>query len=91
AQIRAFGMGPEVERMLVALALFKIARFLEHGLRLRTACDLTVERGPEVTRPNGFAFPSLTDLEQQLPELIREVANAGRFSEPSVTMVTYRR
>jgi CRISPR-associated protein Csb1 len=91
AQIRAFGMGVDVDRMLIALALFKIARFLEHGLRLRTACDLMVDGTIEVTRPNGFVFPSLAELEGQMPELIRAVARAGHFNEPAVTVVRYQR
>ncbi len=91
AQIRGFGLGAEVERMLVGLALFKIARFLEHGLRLRTACDLTLAGEPQVTRPAGFALPPLADIEQQMPELIRTVAESGRFADPPVTVVTYER
>jgi CRISPR-associated protein Csb1 len=91
AQIRAFGMGEEVERMLVALALFKIARFLEHGLRLRTACDLAVADGPQATRPEGFVLPPLKEIEQEMPELIRAAAAKGVFSDPPVTVVTYER
>jgi CRISPR-associated protein Csb1 len=91
AQIRAFGMGDKVERLLVALALYKIARFLEHGLRLRTACDLAVEGNLEVTRPSGFAFPSLAEIEEEIPPLIGAVAKAGRFADPPVTVVTYKR
>ena len=34
-QICAFGLGVEVERLLIALALFKIRKFLAVGLRLR--------------------------------------------------------
>ena len=90
-QIRAFGMGDEVERMLVALALFKIARFLHHGLRLRTACDLAVEQGPEVARPENFALPALGEIESEIPGLIRAVEAAGKFAEPRTTVVTYKR
>jgi CRISPR-associated protein Csb1 len=53
AQIRGFGLAGKVERLLIALALFKIRRFLEVGLRLRTACDLE-PKGLRVTRPEGF-------------------------------------
>lgn len=91
AQIRAFGLGDNVERLLVALALFKIQRFLETGLRLRTACDLDCQ-GVRVTRPvSGFEVPPLADLEAALPELIEAVAAEGRFSEPRVTELTYRK
>jgi len=40
AQIRAFGLGNAVTRLLIALALFKVQALLYSGLRLRTACDL---------------------------------------------------
>ena len=91
AQIRAFGMGDEVAHMLVALSLFKIRRFLEHGLRLRTACDLTLDGDVSVTRPADFTLPPLTEIEQELPGMIRAVAEAGRFADPPVTTVTYQR
>lgn len=90
AQIRAFGMGVAVERMLIALALYKAARFLENGLRLRTACDLAVE-AIRVTRPAEFEFPTLESLEQELPALISDVARAGHFADPAITVVTYDR
>jgi len=90
AQIRAFGLGDDIERLLVALALFKIVRFLEHGLRLRTACDLMVEHGPEITCPHEFSLPSPADIERQMPELIGTVAAAGAFADPAVTVIRHR-
>ena len=91
AQIRAFGLGENVERLLVGLALFKIQRFLETGLRLRTACDLDC-LALRVTRPaEGFEVPTLAELETALPELIQAVAAEGHFSEPRVTEITYRK
>lgn len=90
AQIRAFGLGENVERLLIALALYKILRFLETGLRLRTACDLECE-ALRVTRPTQFELPTLQEVEAAVPELIQTVAAEGRFSEPRVTEVTYRK
>jgi CRISPR-associated protein Csb1 len=90
AQIRAFGLGSEVERLLVALALFKIRRFLRHGLRLRTACDLTLEGEPYVQQPEDFRLPSLDELNKEIPGLIADVRSAGRFSDPPTTTITYR-
>lgn len=89
-QIRAFGLGADVERLLILLALFKIRKFLVEGLRLRTACDLDAE-SIRVTRPGGFALPGLDDLEAELPGLIRDVASKGLFGESSVLTVTYRK
>jgi len=90
AQIRAFGLGEAVERLLIALALFKIRRFLEIGLRLRTACDLECH-ALRATRPEGFEVPGLDTLEADLPGLIEAVAAEGRFAEPRVTEITYRK
>ncbi|HET8700186.1 MAG TPA: type I-U CRISPR-associated RAMP protein Csb1/Cas7u [Nitrococcus sp.] len=91
AQIRAFDLGTVTERMLIALALYKIHCFLDEGLRLRTACDLKVQGEPEVTRPEGFTLPDRGTLERELPSLIEAVAAEGRFAEPRVTTVTYRK
>ena len=90
AQIRAFRLGEAAERLLITLALFKIRRFLETGLRLRTACDLECQE-LRVTRPEGFEVPPLTDLEGELPGLIEAAASAGLFNEPRITEVTYRK
>ncbi len=90
AQIRAFGLGENVERLLIALALFKILKFLETGLRLRTACDLDCKE-LRVTRPNGYALPVLSELEAELPSLIDAVAAEGHFAAPRVTEVTWQK
>lgn len=87
ALIRGFGLGADVEKMLVALALFKIQRFLRGGLRLRTACDLEVEGKLIVQRPETFTVPTLVELEKELPALIK-AASAG-FANPAVTVVKF--
>ena len=89
-QIRSFGLGEEVEKLLIALALFKIQKFLDEGLRLRTACDLDLVEH-RVTRPEAFALPSLDALCDELPQLIEAVAQQGRFHEPRVLTVTYQK
>jgi CRISPR-associated protein Csb1 len=87
ALIRGFGLGPDAEKMLVALAIFKIRRFLRDGLRLRTACDLEIDGELAVQAPKGFAIPSLAELEKELPALIK-AASAG-FAKPVVTIVKF--
>lgn len=84
AQLRGYGLGDDVYRLLVALALFKIRAFLDSGLRLRTACDLECA-GIEVKRPNGFALPSLDDLVAALPGLIDRSKGDGGFERMTVT------
>ncbi|MEQ8278444.1 MAG: type I-U CRISPR-associated RAMP protein Csb1/Cas7u [Deltaproteobacteria bacterium] len=69
-QVRDYGLGADVERLLIALALFKIRAFLDEGLRLRTACDLepvgTVQVG-------STELPSLSELEETVQAAILPV------------------
>ena len=87
-QIRSFALGDEVERLLIALALFKVQSFLAVGLRLRTACDLDVA-AVRVTRPATFALPTLDALCSEMPELIAAVAARRMFNEPRAVTVTF--
>ena len=89
-QIRSFGLGEDVEKLLISVALFKIQKFLTEGLRLRTACDLDLIEH-RVTRPAAFALPSLDVLCDELPQMIEAVAQQGRFHEPRVLTVTYQK
>jgi CRISPR-associated protein Csb1 len=89
AQIRAFGLGGPVENFLISFALFKIRMLLSGGLRLRTACDLTLAAAPKVTAPENFVVPELSELKTELPTLIEEVGNKGFFADPRVTTVIY--
>lgn len=77
-----------MERLLIALALFKVQSFLAVGLRLRTACDLDVA-AVRITRPGTFAFPTLDALRTEMPELIAAVAARGMFNEPRAVTVTF--
>ncbi len=70
ALLRGYGLGGDATRLLIALALFKIRRFLSTGLRLRTACDLQVIGDVNVTRPNDFAVPDEQSLLQECQSLI---------------------
>ncbi|HEY8056169.1 MAG TPA: type I-U CRISPR-associated RAMP protein Csb1/Cas7u [Terriglobales bacterium] len=89
AEVRGFGLGKAAENLLIALAVYKILRFLQFGLRLRSACDLELEN-LTVTRPDSFTPPKLADLEKELPGLIAAVAKAGQFATPPVTVVKWK-
>jgi CRISPR-associated protein Csb1 len=73
-QIRAFGLGPDADRLLIVLALVKIRRLLDRNLRLRTACDFEVDGdGPiAARRPVGFDLPDAGNLERELAECIKK-------------------
>lgn len=86
AQIHGYAFEPETQRLLVGLALYKIRRLLERGLRFRTACDLEIDN-VVVKRPHGFSLPSLQALEAALPAWISAVSS--QFANPPVTTVVY--
>ncbi len=88
ALIRGFGLGAPAENLLIALALYKIQRFLRDGLRLRTACDLDATE-VKVTRPKAaFALPTVVELEAALPVLI--TASSSAFANPAKTSLKYK-
>lgn len=92
AQIRAYPLGTTGERFLIALALWKVRKFLETGLRLRTACDLVMPGKLTVTRPtDAFSVPSTAELEADLPALIAACTSEGIFGKTPVTRMTFKR
>jgi CRISPR-associated protein Csb1 len=74
ALLRGYGLGIEVERMLLLVGLYKLALLLERGLRLRTACDLEVAAVPVSSfRPTGFVLPSSAVLGPMVEGAVHEV------------------
>jgi CRISPR-associated protein Csb1 len=86
-QVRSYRLGVEMERLLCALSLFKIQRFLATGLRLRTACDFALKQ-LIVKTPSDFKVPALDELSTALPTLIREAQKL--FASPPVTTATFK-
>ncbi len=89
ALIRGFGLGDDVVNLLIAISLLKIRRFLNDGLRLRTACDLELIDELVIKKPSGYRVPSLDEIEKSLPALIKKVAEAKAFAEPTKTSITF--
>jgi CRISPR-associated protein Csb1 len=73
ALLRGYGLGDEATQLLIVLALFKVRRFLSTGLRLRTACDLTVagDGGLAVMQPEGLTVPPEDELLAECQRLIK--------------------
>jgi len=87
AQIRGYSLGEDIEELLITLAMFKIRKVLQDGLRFRTACDLEVAGDLTVKRPDGFTLPSLQEIEKALPSLVQKAKTD--FAQPPVTTVIY--
>lgn len=86
ALLRGYGLPKEATDLLIALALLKIQRFLQSGLRLRTACDLDLVE-LKSTKPVSFAFPDAVKLLEVSKSLIGKCAS--HFESPAVTVVHY--
>jgi CRISPR-associated protein Csb1 len=89
ALLRGYRLGDEATQLLIALALFKICRFLSTGLRLRTACDLGLEGDLVVTQPSGFQIPEEGELLHECRRLIDACGKAGLFADPPITEVKW--
>ena len=89
ALLRGYGLGKVATELLIALALFKIRRFLSTGLRLRTACDLEVKGGLNVTQPDGFSVPEEAELLDECQRLIADCDRGKLFVNPAITDVLW--
>jgi CRISPR-associated protein Csb1 len=84
SQLRGYQLPEPSETLVVALALYKIRKFLEEGLRLRTACDLMVCDELKATSPAGFNIPGASKLAEMLPSLINEARKVPDLLAPEV-------
>ncbi len=85
AQIRGYGLGDEVENLLILLAFFKLRTLIDGNLRLRTACDLcTTCQSISAKMSEELPLPSLADLKKALEPLI-----AACKHRMTVTEVTF--
>src|SRR5262249_28658806 len=92
AQIRGYGLGDDATRLLIALSLWKVRKFLDSTMRLRTACELQLaedEKSIAVKKPAEFAVPSDSDLSNSVGELIKKCAPL--FASPTVTELTWNK
>lgn len=85
AQIRGYGLGADVVKLLILLSLYKLRALLDGSLRLRTACDLRATADAvSATSPAGFDLPGTDALLNDL-----QTAIAACKDRMSVTQVTF--
>lgn len=83
--LRSYALGEDAWELLTALGLLKIRRFLDRGLRLRTACDLKLKDGLKVTEPDSFQIPEELILLTFIQEKIK--SSSLLFADPPVTKI----
>lgn len=79
ALLAGYGLPPAATEFLIALALYKVRRFLSHGLRLRTACDLAPIGELAVRAPAEFVVPAEADLLKAVQLHVEECGKQGVF------------
>ncbi len=73
SQIRGYGLGGDVERLLFLLAFYKLRALVDGNLRLRTACDLQpVGSVVKSTTPEGYELPPLIEILNELKGAINQ-------------------
>lgn len=82
-QLHSYGLSGQANEFLETLAMFKIRRFLDVDLRLRTACDLEVVE-LRCKRPQGFELESEAVLADKLKTQIQALSKSGEFNNPPV-------
>jgi CRISPR-associated protein Csb1 len=87
-QVRGYALSACATRLLVDLSLLKIRRFLDEGLRLRTACDFQLVGDVHTRRPDGFQLPSADTLLESVVHAIRDCRTEGLVARENVVLTT---
>ena len=88
AQIRGYGLGDDATQLLIALSLWKVRKFLESSMRLRSACELElVDEAVVAKRPDKFVLPETTDLTKSVGDLLKKCR--PQFADPLVTELVW--
>ena len=82
AQVRGYGLGTEVEQLLILLALYKLRALVDKGMRLRTACDLQLKNEEvKAFMPSQWVLPTLAELEADLKTAVVVCKDSMEVSE----------
>lgn len=91
SQIRGYGLPADATDLLTVLSLWKVRKFLDSNMRLRSACELELANGEASiipTRPHGFKLPEAEPLAAGLKKLIAKCKPL--FAAPAVTELTWK-
>ncbi|MGH2767547.1 MAG: type I-G CRISPR-associated RAMP protein Csb1/Cas7g [Actinomycetota bacterium] len=82
AQIDSYGLGSAASQLLATIARWEIRTLLDHGLRLRTACDLA-SMGDSIVDRRGRPLPAAAELAEEIRRLIGECGNLLGDGQPT--------
>lgn len=85
ATLRGYGLGADAEKLIAALALYKILRLLNEGMRLRTACDFDV-KNLTVTRPANVDLQNHAELLGELESALPLMIQACKFGDQPLSL-----
>ncbi|MCX6864800.1 MAG: type I-U CRISPR-associated RAMP protein Csb1/Cas7u [Verrucomicrobia bacterium] len=85
--LRGYGLGDDATNLLITLAVFKVRRFLNTGLRLRSACDFGVDKSLTATQPKGYVIHDEAALLSECTRLI--AACKAHFPAGPVTIIDW--
>jgi CRISPR-associated protein Csb1 len=87
AAMQGYQLPAEGMDLLVGLSLYKVRRFVQGSMRLRTACDLVPKGEIRVTGPPDFSLPTTEKLLETVQKSIQACTEKGLFAKPAVTII----
>lgn len=91
SQLRGYGLPPDATKLLTVLSLWKVRKFLDSNMRLRSACELELadsEASIVGKRPAGYKLDAADELTDELKTLIAKCEPL--FAKPVVTELTWK-
>ncbi len=91
SQIRGYGLSADATELLKVLSLWKVRKFLDSNMRLRSACELELSEGEKSIvgkRPPEYKLPGADQLAAELQKLIGKCKD--QFAKPVVTELTWK-
>lgn len=86
--LQSYNLADEMNELIINLSFWKINKFLNSGLRLRTACDLKLNQ-LKIDQPSNLEIPAPDELDKEIREGIKKCSQKGYFADPPVTEVKW--
>jgi CRISPR-associated protein Csb1 len=91
-QIRSFSLPTNAQKLLITLSLYKMYKFLQEEIKLRTACDLKVNGNLKANdeQIGIISLPDIRSIKDEIGKLIQQCALEKLFADPYITELTYK-